>query len=64
MRINRKKLVLAMMDANLNTKQLAEKIKVSRVTVSSVKSGKSCSEDTAIRIAAGLGVPLEKLLEK
>lgn len=63
MRINRKKLVLAMMDADMNTKQVAERAKLSRATVCSVKSGKSCSEDTALRIAAALGVEVKKIIE-
>lgn len=52
-----------MMDADLNTKQVAEKAKVSRATVSAVKNGRSCSEQTAIRIAAALQVDLKKLVE-
>lgn len=63
MRIDRKKLVLAMMDADMNTKQVAEKAKVARATVSAVKNGRSCSEQTAIQIAAALQVDLKKLIE-
>lgn len=64
MRIDRRKLVLAMMDADMNTKQVAERAKVARATVSSVKNGRSCSEQTAIRISEALQVPIEKILEK
>lgn len=63
MRIDRKKLVLAMMDADLNTKQVAVKANLSRATVSAVKNGRSCSEQTAIRIAAALQMDLKKLVE-
>lgn len=63
MRIDRKKMVLAMMDIDVNAKQLAEKAKVARATVSAVKNGRSCSEQTAIRIAAALQVDLKKLVE-
>lgn len=63
MRIDRKKLVLAMMDVDMNTKQVAERAKVSRATVSAVKNGRSCSEQTAIHIAAALNLPLEQIIE-
>ena len=36
-------------------KQLAEKSGVSRVTITSVKSGKRCSEETAQKLVAVLG---------
>lgn len=64
MRIDRKKLVCAMMDADLNTKQLAEKAGVSRATACSIKNGRSCNYDTAVKLANVLGVPVEKLIEK
>lgn len=63
LRIDRKKMVLAMMDVDVNTKQLAEKAQVARATVSAMKNGRSCSEQTAIRIAAALQVDLKKLVE-
>ena len=37
MRLNRKKLVCAMLDADLNTKQLAERAGVTRATACSIK---------------------------
>lgn len=64
MRLDRKKLVCAMIDANMNTKQMAEKAGVTRATACSVKNGKSCSYDTAVKLAEALGVPVEKLIEK
>lgn len=63
LRIDRKKMVLAMMDVDVNTKQLAEKAQVARATVSAVKNGRSCSEQTAIRIAAALQIDLKKIVE-
>lgn len=63
MRIDRKKLVCAMLDADLNTKQLAEKAGVSRATACSIKNGKSCSYDTAEKLAKVLGVPVKKLID-
>lgn len=64
MRIDRKKFVLAMMDADLNTVQLAERTKLCRTTISAIKNGRSCKLETAIRIAEVLGVPVEEILEK
>ena len=56
MRIDRVKFVTALARADLNVKDLAERAGVSRVTVTSVKNGKSCCRETAEKRAAGLGV--------
>lgn len=64
MRIDRKKLVVAMLDRNLNQKQLAELAGISRMTVNGVKNGRSCSQCTGECIANALDIPLEKLIEK
>lgn len=55
MRIDRVKFAAAMARLDLNGKQLVEKSGVSRVTVSAVKGGKSCSKETAEKLAAVLG---------
>ena len=55
MRIDRAKFAAAMARTDLNGKQLAEKSGVSRVTITSVKSGKRCSEETAQKLVAVLG---------
>lgn len=55
MRIDRVKFAAALAREDLNVKQLAEKSGVSRVTISSVKTGKSCSHATADKLAAVLG---------
>jgi len=54
-RIDRVELAAAMARADLNVKRLAEKSGVSRGTITSVKTGKSCSKDTAEKLAAVLG---------
>ena len=64
MRVNRKKLVCAMMDANLNTKQLAERAGVSRATACSIKNGKSCNYDTAVKLATALGIVVTEIIEQ
>ena len=63
MRVNRKKMACFMIDANFNTKQLAEKAGVSRVTACSIKNGKSCSYDTAVKIAKALNVDVTEIIE-
>ena len=60
--IDRKKLLNRMLDCKMNVKQLAEASGVSRVTVSNVKCGKSCSDETLAKIAAALKTEPEKLL--
>lgn len=63
MRINRKKLIIAMLDNNQTVIQLAKASGVSRVTISNVKCGKSCSNATAEKIAKALNVPVSDIIE-
>lgn len=53
-----------MIDVNLNTKELSLKSGVSRATTCSVKNGKSCNYNTALKLSIALGVSLEKLIER
>lgn len=62
MRIDRVKFAAALARADIKLIDLAVKSGVSRVTLTSVKSGKRCSEDTARKIASALGVKLESLI--
>lgn len=55
MRINRERFAAALVRLDINGKQLAEKAGVSRSTVTAVRTGKSCSAETADRMAAVLG---------
>lgn len=54
-RIDRVEFAAALAREDLNVKQLAEKSGVSRCTITSVKTGKSCSKDTADKLADVLG---------
>ena len=63
MRINRKKLIIAMLDNDQTVIQLAKASGVSRVTISNVKCGKSCSNATAEKIAKALNVPMSDIIE-
>lgn len=60
MRINREALVAAMIRLDLNGNRLAEKAGVSRGTVTAVRSGKSCSMETARKLASVLGKDILK----
>lgn len=62
MRIDRVKLAAALARADMNGKLLAEKAGVSRGTVTAVRTGKSCSQETAEKLVAVLG--LEIMAEK
>ena len=63
MRIDRERLAAALAGSGLKVYELAERRGLSRGTVTAIKNGKSCSKDTAQRLAQGLGVSLEQLLE-
>lgn len=55
MRIDRVALAAEMARQDMNQKRLSELSGVSRVTITAVKGGKSCSADTAHKLAAVLG---------
>ena len=55
MRINREKLAVAMIRRDMTQKRLAELSGVSRMTVTAVAGGKSCSKETADKLCAVLG---------
>lgn len=64
MRIDKLKLVTELVHQDLTQSQLSEKAGVSRVTISGIKCGRSCSDKVGIKIANALGVSIEELLEK
>ena len=64
MKICRKKLAIAMIDKNYNTITLSNIANVSRNTISAIKSGKSCSGDTLLKLAKALEVPVQDLIEE
>ncbi len=51
MRIDRVKFAAALAQADINVLQLAERTKLSRATISSIKNGKTCSKATALKLA-------------
>lgn len=63
MRIDRVKLIAEMARRDMKVQELAEKATVSRATVTALRGGKSCNENSVLRVAQALGVPLESLLD-
>lgn len=63
MRINRVKLVAELTRQDMTQKRLAELAGVSRATVNSIKSGKSCTDEVGKKLAKALGVDISKILE-
>lgn len=63
MHINARKLIIFMYEQDKNVNALSTAAGVSRATVTAVKSGKSCSYQTAFKIAKALGVDVTELLE-
>jgi len=54
-RIDRVAFAAALARKDINCKELVDLSGVSRVTVTAVKNGKSCSKETAEKLAAVLG---------
>lgn len=64
MRIDRVKFISEMARRDMSVLELAKSCCLSRATITGVRSGKSCTQETAAKLAKGLGVPLETILEK
>ncbi len=60
MRIDRVAFAAEMARRDINQKRLAELSGVSRVTITAVKTGKSCSADTAHKLVQVLGPSIIK----
>lgn len=63
MRIDRIKLCALLASKDWTSVKLAQTSGLSRQTISQIKNGKRCYEETAHKIANALGVALEELLE-
>ena len=64
MRIDRVKLIAEMARQDVTGIQLAERAGVSRVTVSALRCGKTCTAETASKIARALGVDVTEIIEE
>lgn len=63
MRIDRKKLKIAMIEKDVSRQTLSDLSGVSTGTISSICGGKNCSNLTGRVLAAALGMELTELLE-
>ena len=63
MRIDRVKFVMALVKKDYTIKKLAELSGVSVQTLSYIKNGKGCSEETGRAIAVALDVDIEDIIE-
>ncbi len=63
-RIDRVAMIAEMARKDINCNRLVELSGVSRVTVTAVRNGKSCSRETADKLAAGLGVPVADIIKE
>ncbi len=63
MRIDRVKLVTELAKRDMTQKRLAELSGVSRATVTSIRGGKSCSDEVGQKIAKALGVDVTEIIE-
>ena len=63
MRIDRVKLIAEMARRDMKVQELADKATVSRTTVTALRGGKSCNENSIRRVANALDIPVESLLE-
>ena len=64
MRIDRIKFITELAKQELTLSDFSKKICVNRTTLSNVKSGKSCRDDIAYKIANGLGVSIKDLIKE
>jgi len=64
LRISRERFAVAMIRADLNVNKLAERANINRNTITAVRSGKSCSQKTAEKLAAGLGCQVSDLVSE
>ncbi len=63
MRIDRIKLLILIATKDISTLELAKKSGLSRQTISCIKQGKRCREETAKKIAKALDVDVTEILE-
>lgn len=64
MRIDRIKFITELAKQELTLTDFSKKIGVNRTTLSNVKSGKSCRDDIAYKIANDLGVSIKDLIKE
>lgn len=63
MRLKNNILKHIMIDKNLKIRQLQAMSGVSKQTISAVSNGKTCSYDTAVKLAKALNIDIMELIE-
>ncbi len=63
MKIDTVKLITTMYKKGIKTGEVVKKSGVSRSTISAVRGGKTCTLDTAVKIANALDIPVNELIE-
>ena len=63
MRINRKKFAHLLIDKDMSVKEVAEKVGVSRQTITNIKQGRRCIDVIGYKIADVLGVDVADIIE-
>ncbi len=61
LKLDRVKVISEMARNDISCKELVGKTGLSRVTVTNVRNGKSCTRSTAFAIAAAIGVDISKI---
>ena len=64
MKLNAVTIRTILFERDIKQQELANMAKLGRSTVVAVCNGRSCSGDSALKIADALGVPLEQLLKR
>lgn len=63
MRVDKIKIITKMAKMDITQKELAEKSQLARGTINAIARGKSCSNETAQKIAKALNVSIDEILE-
>ena len=63
MKIDTVKLITTMYKKGIKTGEVVKKSGLSRSTISAVRGGKTCTFDTAVKIANALDIPVDELIE-
>lgn len=63
MKINVKKMLIALGEQEMSIQELSKRSGISRTTISAIKAGKTCRPDIAGKIAKAINKPLVDLIE-
>ena len=63
MKLNKKVLICAMIDANMNNKELSQASGVSIARISNARNNNNITYETGCKIAKALSVPIQELID-